>query len=72
MKYKCKTIDISKLPISTVGTITPLCSDCKTSDCSHNIQLTSISVFGILYKNKVLIRGGEPNFVIQCEGYSNE
>ena len=72
MEYKCQTVSLEKLPIDVRGTMKPLCDNCSTVDCSHKIQMTTISIFGVTYKHRVMIRGDEPYFVIQCEGFNNE
>jgi len=70
MKYQCKTIPISHLLIGVSGPILPLCDRCKTKDCSNNIQFKAVSTLGITSEHRVIQRGDDCMFVINCDGYS--
>ena len=69
MEYKCQTINMSRMLITSKGFVRPLCESCDTQDCSNPIEKTKVSILGVTKKIKVYNMGIEPRFVIQCEGY---
>ena len=70
MEYKCQTINMSRMLVSSQGFVNPLCERCTTIDCSNPIEKTKVSILGVVKEIKVYSRGTEPRFVIQCEGYT--
>jgi hypothetical protein len=69
MEYQCRSIPINKLPITVKGIVNPLCETCQAKDCSNNLEMRKISIFGVPKKHKVLVRGSEVSIVISCQGY---
>ena len=69
MRYKYKTIPLSKLLVTPRGFVTSLCNDCASKDCSHNIEKRRVSILGIKKDIRIRVSGNEISFVIQCEGY---
>jgi len=69
MEYRCQTIKMSRMIVSSQGFFNPLCEKCTTQDCSNPIEKTKVSILGVTKKIKVYSRGQEPRFVVQCEGF---
>jgi len=69
MEYKCQTVNMSRMIVSSRGFVTPLCEKCNSQDCSNPIEKIDVSILGVVKKVKVYNRGVSPRFVIQCEGY---
>ena len=69
MEYKCQTVNMSRMIVTSKGFISPLCERCNSQDCSNPIEKTDVSILGVVKKVKVYNRGVSPRFVIQCEGY---
>ena len=69
MEYRCKTISIEKLPMTSKGMIVPLCVDCKTFDCSNPIEKKKINIMGITKELRTYVKGDDIRFVIGCEGF---
>lgn len=69
MEYQCKTMPFDKLIYNQHGFVNPLCNDCINRDCSRDIERKKVSILGIKKEMRVMIRGGNINVVIQCEGY---
>jgi len=69
MEYKCQTVNMSRMIVTSKGFISPLCERCNSQDCSNPIEKTDVSILGVVKKVKVYNRGTSPRFVIQCEGY---
>jgi hypothetical protein len=69
MEYHCRTIAIDKLPLGPQGFLSPLCDRCKSKDCSNPIETARISIRGVVETHKVYVRGREPYFVVDCEGF---
>jgi len=55
--------------IGPQGFVKPLCDTCSCRDCSNSIEKMNVSIFGVTKKVKVLNKGVNPSFVVQCEGY---
>jgi len=72
MKYKCKSVPMTKMVPTNKGFLEPLCNSCGTLDCENDIEIQSISVLGISTDVKLLAKRDEPCMVISCEGYINE
>ncbi len=70
MRYKNKSLPISKVMMDFRGIIEPLCNTCQTRDCTHVVETKKISVFGIARMWRVISRGTEPMAVVDCQGYS--
>jgi len=69
MKYKCKTISVSKMLVDHRGFVESLCDSCRTADCDNPIETRKLSILGIIKKKKIFVRGDEAFFVAACEGY---
>ena len=69
MEYHCKYIQMNKLLVDHTGPIESICTKCKSEDCSNPIEKRKMSVFGITKECRFFVRGSDPMFVIQCEGY---
>ncbi len=69
MEYKCRTINMDRMIVSSRGFENPLCETCITQDCSNPIEKTQVSMLGVTKEIKTYNRGMNPRFVIQCEGY---
>ncbi len=69
MEYKCQTVDMSRMIVSSKGFFTPICKSCTTQDCTNPIEKTKVSILGVIKEVQVYNRGTNPKFVIQCEGY---
>jgi hypothetical protein len=69
MEYKCRTVDASRLNVTTQGFFMPLCDSCTTRDCSNPVELMKISILGIKKEVRTYSRGSEIRFVVECEGY---
>ena len=72
MEYNCKCFLINKLVINEKGNMDSLCTKCKSQDCSNPIEIRKISIFGVVKKSRLFVRGTEPMIVIQCEGYIDD
>lgn len=69
MHYECKTILVGKMQSGPKGPLEPLCNKCQCKDCSNPIEWRKISIIGVVYDFRVLIRGDEPSFVLECKGF---
>ncbi len=69
MKYKCKSLPLTKMVPTPKGFLTPLCNECQTLDCENDVELKKISIVGITMEAKLLAKRDEPHSVISCEGY---
>lgn len=69
MEYKCKTIEMSRMIVTTKGFFSPLCERCQSQDCTNPIETTEVSILGVVKKIRVYNRGNSPRFVVQCEGF---
>ena len=69
MKYNCKTISISKVPLNTQGLIESLCDRCTTRDCTNSVENRKVSILGIKREMRVIAKGQNVYIVIQCEGF---
>lgn len=69
MEYKCKTIEMSRMIVTTRGFFSPLCEQCQSQDCTNPIETTEVSILGVVKKIRVYNRGNSPRFVVQCEGF---
>jgi hypothetical protein len=72
MDYDCQLAIIDKLPVGAIGTIPPLCNDCKTPDCTNPIREFTISVFGIPRKMRLWVVNNQIRQVVSCKGYVGE
>jgi hypothetical protein len=70
MKYKNHTLPINQIVINHKGTVLPMCNNCKTRDCEHLVEEKRISLMGVNYDWKVIIKAGTVVIVVACEGYS--
>jgi hypothetical protein len=70
MEYRCKLISVFKLEASYKGFVLPICSKCKTGDCTNPLELRDICILGERKKMKVYVKGDDVSFVINCEGFS--
>jgi hypothetical protein len=69
MEYRCQTINMSRMIVSSKGFLSPICERCNSQDCSNPIEKTEISILGVTKKVKVYSRGTSPRLVVQCEGF---
>ncbi len=69
MEYQCKMISATKLNVTPVGFIMPLCDSCKTKDCTNPIESMKTSILGVVKRIRMYNRGVEPRIVVECEGY---
>ena len=69
MEYQCKMIDATRLNVSPVGFVLPLCNSCKTRDCTNPIESKNVSILGVVRKMRLYNRGSDPRMVVDCEGY---
>lgn len=69
MQYDCKTIPMIKVQVGRKGTIESLCNICLCKDCTNPVECKKISIMGITYSVRVLIRGNEPSCVVECSGF---
>lgn len=70
MRYRVKTVPLSKLIIGATGTLKPLCNGCVNKDCSLPIESRMVSEFGVNKNHKVLVKGHGLYFVVECEGFT--
>ena len=69
-KYECKTVPLTKLVVTPVGPLTPLCNTCINKNCGNPVEEKSVSVFGKVEKHKIYSRSGiDMRIVIECKGY---
>ena len=71
MEYKTKTINMNQMLVGGAGFIESLCNTCHTVDCTNPVEIRKISKIGVVKEMKVLIRGRDPHFVVDCQGYTN-
>jgi hypothetical protein len=69
MNYECKSIPISKLQVSQTGVMESLCEKCACRDCSNDVEWKKISIIGIEYRKRLILRGDEPGLVVECKGF---
>ena len=69
MEYQCKMISATRLSVSPVGFVLPLCDSCKTKDCTNPIESIKFSILGVVKKVRLYNRGTEPKMVVDCEGF---
>lgn len=69
MKYPCQTIDIKKITVGYDGFIEPLCNECKSMDCTNLIEYKKVSILGITKTMRVMVRGNNIYYVVDCKGY---
>lgn len=69
MEYKCQTVNMSRMIVSSKGFFTPICEKCNSQDCSNPIEKTEVSILGVTKQVQVYNRGTSPRFVVQCEGF---
>lgn len=69
MEYRCQTVNMSRMIVSSKGFFTSICEECNSQDCSNPIEKTEVSILGVTKKVKVYNRGTSPRLVIQCEGF---
>jgi len=69
MKYRISTIPFLKILNSREGEIIPLCTRCKSQDCSHNIVNKKVSIYGIVDEYRLYNRGGNFYIVVGCDGF---
>lgn len=69
MEYQCKMISATRLNVSPVGFVLPLCDSCKTKDCTNPIESMKFSILGVVKKVRLYNRGIEPRMVVDCEGF---
>ena len=69
MEYNCTIVSLDKLLFSNKGFVTPLCDKCSIQDCTNNIENREISIMGVTQKHKVLTKGSNIYFVVECEGF---
>ena len=70
MEYECQLISLAKLMITHKGPFEQtLCDSCISADCSHKLKKKNISIFGVTKEHKVMCRGGQVYFVVDCRGY---
>jgi hypothetical protein len=70
MRYRNKSISISRVNVDFKGIVEPLCSSCRTRDCTHAIETKKASVFGVIRTWRLMTKGTDSLAVISCEGYS--
>ncbi len=70
MKYEVKTVSLDRMIITPVGVLGSLCDNCQTADCTHQIEITNVSMFGINKKMRCLISGNTPCLVAACRGHT--
>lgn len=72
MEYECKLVPLSKLVVTHNGPLeTTLCDTCISADCSNRIEKKKISIFGVTKEHKVVCKGGQIYFVVDCRGFVN-
>ena len=69
MEYKCQTVKMDRMIVSSQGFINPICESCVTEDCTNPIEKRKVSIIGVTKEVRIYSRGNEPRFVVQCEGY---
>lgn len=69
MQYECRLASIDKLTVNELGVMNPLCTDCKSPDCSNPIKELTISQFGIPKKVRLYSVNNMARMVIACQGY---
>lgn len=69
MEYKCQTVSMSRMIVSSKGFFTTICDTCTAQDCTNPIEKTKVSILGVTKEVRVYSRGTEPRYVVQCEGY---
>ena len=69
MEYRCQTVSMYRMIVSSKGFFHPLCESCNSQDCTNPIEKTKTSILGVVKKVKVYNRGTNPRFDVQCEGY---
>ena len=69
MEFACKTVPLARVILETKGSVIPLCNSCENFECTFHIEMREVSVMGIIKKYRLLIRGNEPQQVMQSNGY---
>jgi len=70
MEYQCKLVPIDKLLVSSIGTVSPLCSTCVCIDCTNPIRKIKISEFGLNKEHKLYVAAFMQYMaVMDCSGY---
>ena len=72
MKYRCKSVALTKLIPTNKGFMRPLCHDCKTLDCENDIEKKTVSILGINIELRLLAKRDGSYIVIACEGFIND
>ena len=72
MRYKTKSISLNSLTVTPMGIIKSKCDSCGSMDCTNQIEMQTVSIFGINEKLRCIISGGEPMLVVDCEGFSEQ
>lgn len=70
MEYELKLAPLDKAAITPQGFFEPLCDSCTAPDCTNPIREITVSVAGILTKQRMYVVN-ETNIrqVVGCKGY---
>lgn len=70
MEYEVKLAPLDKAAITPQGFFEPLCDSCTAPDCTNPIREITVSVAGILTKQRMYVVN-ETNIrqVVGCKGY---
>lgn len=72
MKYRCRSLPLTKLIPTNKGFMKPLCNYCQTLDCENSIEIKKISLLGVNMEIKLLVKNDDAYMVIDCEGFMND
>jgi len=70
MDYNCRAMSLSRTLVTGFGILEPLCNLCKCTDCSNPVEFQKVSMMGVEKKWRLIVRGGEPCIVVDCEGFT--
>lgn len=72
MKYKCRSIPLTKLFVTNKGFLKPLCTNCQTIDCENDIEIQKVSIMGITTEYRLLTKKDGSYIVSSCEGFIDD
>jgi hypothetical protein len=70
MHYVCNLLPLNKLPVTSQGTVVPLCDKCAAISCDNPIVKTKVSELGITKEHKLYSTGSAVMAVVGCEGFT--
>jgi len=70
MEYEVQLAPIDKTVLTPEGFLEPLCNSCSAIDCTNPIKEMSVSVAGVVKKNRYYVASESMiRQVVNCKGY---